>query len=413
MSKNKNVPELRFKEFSDEWELKKLNQLLELKNGINADKEKYGKGVKFINVLDILENDFITHDKIKGSVEVDDKTIELFSVNYGDILFQRSSETREEVGTANVYLDEKVSVTFGGFVIRGKKIGEYEPIFFNKLLKTDLARNEITSRSGGSTRYNIGQEILYSISLPFPSLREQTKIASFLTSVDDKLRTIKKKKTLLEQYKKGVMQKLFSQELRFKDEKGNDFPEWEEKKLGDVAKRKTLKNKEGNSNVLTISAQYGLISQLEFFNKSVSAKDVSGYYLVEKGDFAYNKSYSNGYPMGAIKRLKRYEKGVVSTLYICFTFNENIDLAFMEHYFDMGIQNKEIELVAQEGARNHGLLNIGIEDFFGIQLYLPSIPEQIKIAYFLTSIDEKINQTQFQIEKTESWKKGLLQKMFV
>lgn len=209
------------------------------------------------------------------------------------------------------------------------------------------------------------------------------------------------------------MQKLFSQELRFKDENGNSFPDWEKKKLGEIAKRKTIKNKEANTNVLTISAKLGLISQIEFFNKSVSANDVTGYYLIEKGDFAYNKSYSNGYPMGAIKCLNRYEKGVVSTLYICFTFLENINLSFMEQYFDSGLQNREIEKVAQEGARNHGLLNIGIDDFFGIQLFIPSIDEQIKIADFLSIIDKKINQYQKQITKTELWKKGLLQKMFV
>jgi type I restriction enzyme S subunit len=117
--------------------------------------------------------------------------------------------------------------------------------------------------------------------------------------------------------------------------------------------------------------------------------------------------------MGAIKRLKRYSKGVVSTLYICFRFSNRVDLTFMEQYFEMGLQNVEIEKVAQEGARNHGLLNIGVADFFNIEIQLPSLPEQTKIANFLSSIDDKINHTQSQIEKMEVWKKGLLQKMFV
>lgn len=391
MSKNRNVPELRFKEFNDEWELKKLGELCKMQAG------------KFINAIEILDEQNENLYPCYGGNGIRGFT-KSFNQNGKFSLIGRQGAHCGNVTLANgkfyatehavvVFLNNGLSTEWIYYLLKILNLNQYS---------TGLAQPGLSVQNLEKVETNIP------ILLP-----EQTKIASFLTSVDDKLQTLKKKKALLEQYKKGVMQKIFSQELRFKDEKGNDFPEWEEKKLGDVAKRKTLKNKEGNSNVLTISAQYGLISQLEFFNKSVSAKDVSGYYLVEKGDFAYNKSYSNGYPMGAIKRLKRYEKGVVSTLYICFTFNENIDLAFMEHYFDMGIQNKEIELVAQEGARNHGLLNIGIEDFFGIQLYLPSIPEQIKIAYFLTSIDEKINQTQFQIEKTESWKKGLLQKMFV
>ncbi len=228
------VPKLRFKEFSEEWEEKRLDSLMDFKNGINAGKDSYGKGVKFINVLDILNNNYITHDKIIGLVDVSQEIVEKNSVTYGDVLFQRSSETREEVGTANVYLDKDNVATFGGFIIRGKKIGEYDPIFINKLLKTDLSRKEITSKSGGSTRYNVGQDTLSEITLPFPSLPEQQKIADFLSNVDEKIEKLTKKKELLEQYKKGVMQKIFSQELRFKDDNGNVFPEWEEKELNSI-----------------------------------------------------------------------------------------------------------------------------------------------------------------------------------
>jgi type I restriction enzyme S subunit len=150
MGNLKNIPKLRFPEYKENWKEKSLGELLEFKNGINASKEQYGKGVKFINVLDILNNEFITHDKILGSVDVDQDTVDKYPVNYGDILFQRSSETREEVGTASVYLDKEHIATFGGFVIRGKRIGDYDPIFLNKLLKTDASRDSITSKSGGS-----------------------------------------------------------------------------------------------------------------------------------------------------------------------------------------------------------------------------------------------------------------------
>jgi len=144
MKDSKHIPELRFSGFEEEWKEKTLGTLLEFKNGINAPKESYGTGVKFINVLDILNNDFITYDKIIGCVEVEKETIEKYSVTFGDILFQRSSETREEVGTANVYLDLKNTATFGGFVIRGKKIGDYDPVFLNNLMKTRNARYKLT-----------------------------------------------------------------------------------------------------------------------------------------------------------------------------------------------------------------------------------------------------------------------------
>ncbi|MDI9875437.1 restriction endonuclease subunit S, partial [Flectobacillus rivi] len=208
-----NVPNLRFKAFQGEWELKNLGSLLEFKNGINASKEQYGKGVKFINVLDILNNDFITYDNIVGKVDVDNHTIEKFSVQYGDILFQRSSETREEVGTANVYLDKENTATFGGFVIRGRKIGNYNPIFFNKLLKTNSARDSITSKSGGSTRFNVGQETLSSINLYFPEISEQQKIASFLSLIDERITTQNKIIGELNVLKTTLAKKIFLQQL--------------------------------------------------------------------------------------------------------------------------------------------------------------------------------------------------------
>ena len=204
----RNVPKLRFKEFTDEWEKIKLKEILEFKNGINASKEQYGKGTKFINVLDILNNDFITYDNIIGKVDIDEKTLDKYSVNYGDILFQRSSETREEVGMANVYLDDKTA-TFGGFVIRGKKIANYVPTFINKVLKTDLARNEITSKSGGSIRYNVGQDILNEVQIVIPNLQEQQKIADFLSTIDTKIEKISDELENLKEFKKGLLQQMF------------------------------------------------------------------------------------------------------------------------------------------------------------------------------------------------------------
>ena len=209
------------------------------------------------------------------------------------------------------------------------------------------------------------------------------------------------------------MQQLFSQELRFKNNNREDYPDWEIKSLGEIFERIVSKNKENNLNVLTISAQQGLVNQETYFTKSVSAKDVTGYYLLNKGDFAYNKSYSKGYPMGAIKRLTKYEKGVVSTLYICFKLRNDDSHNYFEQYFESGFMNNELQNIAQEGARNHGLLNMSIVDFFkSIFMPYPSLPEQTKIANFLTAIDEKIEKINQQITETQTFKKGLLQQMF-
>ena len=173
------------------------------------------------------------------------------------------------------------------------------------------------------------------------------------------------------------------------------------------------KNTEGNTNVLTISAQYGLINQEEFFKKEIASEDKSNYYLLYRGDFAYNKSYSNGYPFGAFKMLDRYDSGVVSPLYICFTPTESNECpAFYVQYFENGMMNREIQAVAQEGARNHGLLNISIDDFFNSYLLCPPLPEQQKIAEILTAQDAVIALMQKQIELLQKQKKAFLQKMF-
>lgn len=196
--------------------------------------------------------------------------------------------------------------------------------------------------------------------------------------------------------------------LRFKEFSG----EWEEKVFKELFERITTKNKENNLNVLTISAQQGLINQEEYFNKSVSAKDLTGYYLLNKNDFAYNKSYSKGYPLGAIKRLRRYEKGVVSTLYICFRAKKD-SVDFIEQYFNSGLMNKEIHKIAQEGARNHGLLNISVTEFFNdTKLILPSKREQETIASFLTSVDTRIEQLTKKESLLQDYKKGVMQKIF-
>ena len=164
--------------------------------------------------------------------------------------------------------------------------------------------------------------------------------------------------------------------------------------------------------VLTISAEHGLIDQEKYFNKSVAGKNLKNYYLLEKGDFAYNKSYSNGYPYGVVKKLNQYDKGIVSNLYICFKPNENINSTYLEQYFNSSKWNKEVYKIATEGARNHGLLNVGINDFFNTKHKIPIIQEQEKIGNFLKEIDTKIALMEQKQEKLEKFKKYVINSLF-
>lgn len=155
--------------------------------------------------------------------------------------------------------------------------------------------------------------------------------------------------------------------------------EWEKYVLTEFVERVTRRNKGNECKLpLTISAQYGLVDQITFFNKIIASDDMSNYYLLTNGDFAYNKSYSSEYPWGAIKRLDRYEYGALSSLYICFRPLNHVSSDFLTHYFETKKWHQGISEIAVEGARNHGLLNIGIQDFFATKHYLPqSILEPI------------------------------------
>lgn len=326
-------------------------------------------------------------------------------------MFQRSSETREEVGQSNVYVGNK-SVTFGGFVIRGKGIAEYNPYFFNYVLKTESVRDEITQRSGGSTRYNIGQESLSVVPIVVPSIPEQTKIANFLAAVDEKITQLTQKCDLLAQYKKGVMQQIFSLELRFKDDEGRDFPEWDVIELGQIASKVNKKNKDESLKfVLTNSATQGIVSQADYFERDIANQNnLGGYYVVEKDDFVYNPRISVNAPVGPIKRNK-LTLGVMSPLYTVFRFKEGI-LVFFEQFFQTTHWHDYMKSISNYGAR-HDRMNISNESFFELPLPYPSKAEQAKIANFLTAIDDKINNAQAHLAAVRHYKQGLLQQMFV
>lgn len=198
--------------------------------------------------------------------------------------------------------------------------------------------------------------------------------------------------------------------LRFPEFEG----EWEKKRLGDFTERVKRKNKYNLSKLpLTISAKYGLVDQITFFNKIVASTDMSNYYLLKKGEFAYNKSYSNDYPWGAIKRLDNYEQGVLSALYICFTTQDNVESDFILQYFESPKWHKSVSEIAVEGARNHGLLNISVQDFFQTYHYVPKEKkEQTKIATLLHLIDERISTQNKIIEDLKKLKCAIIEKHY-
>ena len=242
-----------------------------------------------------------------------------------------------------------------------------------------------------------------------PPLPEQKKIADILTTWDTAIEATEKLLANAEAHKKALMQQLLTGKRRLMGFEG----EWAHADLGDVFDRVRRKNFVRNENVLTISGEHGLVSQLDYFNKRVASNDTSKYTLIVKGEFAYNKSYSNGYPLGAIKRLNRYDEGVVSSLYICFgVSNPARDCErFFEHWFEFGGLNRELSVVAQEGARNHGLLNVGVDDFFHLNIVRPSFDQQVAIANVLDVAEKKIASLKQQVDTLKAEKRALMQQL--
>ena len=261
----------------------------------------------------------------------------------------------------------------------------------------------------GSTFLEVSKKDFSRFKIVVPPLAEQRKIAEVLGVWDE---AIEKQARLIEKLalrKRGLMQRLLSAKLRLP---GFSEP-WQKVKLGEICERVTRKNIEDNQNVMTISAQRGFVAQTDFFNKSVASETLESYYLVFKDEFCYNKSYSNGYPMGAIKRLSEADKAVVTSLYICFKVkpetNTNID--YLSYYFDNGGLNRGLTKIANEGGRAHGLLNVTPKDFFGLSFEIPSLKEQTAIAEVLIAADREIELAKEKLERLRRQKRGLMQQL--
>ena len=377
IEKKKTVtPQLRFPDFEGEWEVEKLLQHV---NSISSGKIKPSDEGSFL---------------VYGSTGVIGKS-NTFSHNGDYILVARVGANAGQINRAK----GKYAVTDNTLVVDLK---ENVSVSFCESFLRKFNLNKLIFGSGQPL---ITGGLLKSIDFVFPSLPEQTKIASFLTAVDEKLTALKHKKTLLEQYKKGVMQQIFSQELRFKDDNGNDFADWEEKKGNLIFE--SISDKKHNSDlpILAITQEFGAIPRdLIDYKVSVTDKSVDSYKVVQVGDFIISlRSFQGGIEYSTYK-------GICSPAYIILRPHIKINDLFFKTYFKTDSYIFELQKNL-EGIRDGKM--ISFKYFSDITLPCPSLEEQTKIANFLSVIDEKINHCQAQIDQTTIWKKGLLQQMFV
>lgn len=414
--KAKKVPAIRFVGFDDEWVEKKLSEsLILLKDGTHGTHQDAENGPLLLSAKNI-KNGSVNWDESdrRISQEEYDQIHSTFNLKKGDVLLTIVGSIGESAVLKNVQ-----GITFQRSVAFLRPNENLLSDYLCTKIRTTSFQKELDNRKSISAQPGIYLGDLSQIPFIIASQKEeQQKIGSFFSNIDSLISLEQKKYDKLTQVKKSMLEKMFPKEgatvpeIRFAGFTG----EWDEKKLCGIADRITRKNQNLESNLpLTISAQYGLIDQNEFFDKRIASKDISGYYLVKNGEFAYNKSTSAEAPWGAVKRLDRYEMGVLSTLYIVFGILENkqTDSNYLATYFNTKLWHKEVQLVAAEGARNHGLLNISADDFLQIDIMIPqNLEEQQKIGSYFSHLDSLISLQQRKLEKLKNIKKSLLEKMF-
>lgn len=411
--KDLKVPELRFPEFGDEWRTKKLGSICTKvgsgKTPKGGEKVYSNEGIPFIRSQNVIDNQLRTdstfiplkvHREMKGSKVVSNDI--LLNITGGSIGRSCVVPTEFKEGNVNQHV----------CIIRLKNDNPY---FLQPILSSWRGQKLIYQGQTGSGREGLNFESIKVFRIGFPSLPEQTKIANFLTTVDKRINLLTQQKEKLERYKKGVMQQIFSQQLRFKDEYGNAFPEWELVKLKYVLFEHKKKNgDDAITEVFSVAKESGVVNQIEHLGRSYAAESISHYKLLDPYDIVYTKSPTSSFPFGIIKQNKTNRTGVVSPLYAVFKPKTPALGSILHGYFLSWINtyNYLVPLV-QKGAKN--TMNINNNDFLnGRRILLPlAEPEQQKIATFLSSIDKKIELVNQQIEQNKTWKKGLLQKMFV
>ena len=395
------VPKLRFKEFKNEWNEITLKKLLSFKNGINGDKDSYGYGIKYISVGDILNNTYITYDKIKGLIDINDKTLKENSVEYGDMVFQRSSETFNDIGQANVYLDKKQIATFGGFVIRGKKIGNYNPLFFNYLLKSPCNRKKVIVKGAGAQHYNISQEELEKIKVNFTVEKEQVKIANLFYSLDKKIELQQRKIEALKIYKTGVCQKLFQS---IKDDK-TTF----KMQISKFLKERKIYSEKGLEYPHVTLSKDGILDKSDRYNRDfLVMSNNKEYKITLLNDLCYNPA---NLKFGVIC-INEYGSAIFSPIYVTLEINPNImDVSFCKYYFTrIDFINK---VRKYEQGTVYERMSVNVEDFLKHTDVFPCLENQRKIAKILSNLDRKINLQKNTLNNLNILKKSLLQQMFI
>lgn len=402
----KNVPEIRFKEFTDEWTSTNLGRCFEERVERSGDGELISVTINYgvVRASDLDRVDNSSSDKSNYK-----------KVEVGDIAYNSMRMWQGACGYS-----EYSGICSPAYTVVSPNDG-IDVIFFSYMFKRDDMLYKFRSNSQGLTSdtWNLKYPAFSKIGCIVPKEIEQQKISMLLKTLDKLISKLEQKVEQLKNIKQSLLNQMFTgggrliPEIRFKEFK---HEEWVMRKLSDISERVTRKNANNVSSLtLTVSSQYGLIAQNEFFKSNVAGRRLEDYYLVRRGEFAYNKSSSDGFPFGAVKRLDKYEMGVLSTLYIVFFIKESMmNSDFAASFYDSSYWYDDVSKKAAVGARNHGLLNISANDFFETRLYIPAdLREQRLIGYLFMQLDKELFSESEKLAKVRNMKQSMLHKMFV
>ena len=420
-----DVPHLRFPEFRGEWEKYELGDICEtitdfvaagsfasLRENVKYYQEdNYAQLVRTVDLKKkFTNNDFVYVDEFAYDflwrVQLKEPNIVLPNIgaNIGEKYYVSPKD-----------LPKEKNVLGPNAILLRSKCNDTHFVYFR--LSTSSYDNEMKKLVGASGQPKFNKTDLKKVRLFIPSLKEQKKISYFLGLLEERIATQNKIIEDLKLLRDAISDAMFctpKQSAPRKRIKGF-YSDWQKVHLKDICSRVSQKNTNGRCDlVLTIAAKYGLVSQLDFFNKSVASENLEGYYLLQKGDFAYNKSYSSEYTCGAVKRLERYEEGVLSPLYICFRPDPSkVNSDYLSYYFESTKWYREIMDISVEGARNHGLLNISVVDYFNTIHRIPNMDEQKCIANVIKAIMHKISSEQTILDCYIKQRIFLLRQMFI
>ena len=372
------------------WKQSELGTVFDFKNGLNTDKEKYGRGYKFVNVMDVFGNSILTEEKIIGRVEVLEKQLKEYQLKYGDVLFNRTSETFDEIAMSAVYLDNVVA-TFGGFVIRGRpKVDDVLPDYSVYLFQSDDYRNQVIKLGQGAVRANIGQKDLAKVNILLPPQQEQQKIAQILSTWDKAIAVTEQLLANSQQQKKAFMQQLLTGKKRLLDENGVRFEgEWEEVLLGDIAKITTGSSNRQDSN---------LNGEYTFFDRSEDIR-TSNIYLFDCEAVIVPGEGQDFVPKYFVGKFDLHQR---TYAIMDFISHDGKFLFYAIHYFRSYFLSQAVGSTVK---------SLRLPMFQKMKISLPELAEQQKIAKVLSTADQEIEALQRKLDGLQQEKKALMQQL--